>query len=198
MARWNFTVRRVLFRVTSSTEPFLCFLLYSTVHVMSRGLRRMKNDRSHFPFRKLKDYTGRQWDKCLSAELGVYEHREAVRRSVPNPCVPSAVKTAGQKGFIDCVRGLRYLKLRMTSTFPICAPPPILRVTLYNTCVFSAVHLCYLPPCSVLSHPPFHLLGYTSDPCSGISCTRCSDTAPAWGQVKAAAGQKDKTARDIG
>ena len=36
-ARWNFWARRVLFLVTSSSSPFLCFLLYSTVQEMFLG-----------------------------------------------------------------------------------------------------------------------------------------------------------------
>lgn len=54
MARWNFWVRRERFLVASSTMPFLCFLLYSTVHFTLRGLRFIRKERSHFLLMKVK------------------------------------------------------------------------------------------------------------------------------------------------
>lgn len=56
IARWNFTFLLVRFLETSSTDPFLCFLLYSTVHETLRGFRFIRNERSLFLSRKLKHY----------------------------------------------------------------------------------------------------------------------------------------------
>ena len=65
MARWNLTFLLVLFFETSSTEPFLCFRRYNTVHEILRGFLFIRNERSLFLFKKLKHQ--KDQFECLSA-----------------------------------------------------------------------------------------------------------------------------------